>query len=98
MTLETRVRLPASFSVTGFIDSGRVRVNKFNDIPGASTHNEIDLAGAGISAGWTASFGLTLQATVSRRIGSNPNPTSSGDDQDGSLEKNRFWLQASMPF
>ena len=98
MTLETRVRLPSNFSVTGFVDSGRVRVNKFNDIPGAVTHNDVDLKGAGVSAGWTASFGLTLQATVSRRIGSNPNPTSSGDDQDGSLTKNRFWLQASMPF
>jgi hemolysin activation/secretion protein len=98
MTLETRVRLPSNFSVTGFLDSGRVRVNKFNDIPGAATHNDVDLKGMGISAGWTARFGLTLQATVSRRIGSNPNPTSSGDDQDGSLETNRFWLQVSMPF
>jgi hemolysin activation/secretion protein len=98
MTLETRVRLPSNFNVTGFVDSGRVRVNKFNDIPGAATHNDVDLKGAGVSAGWTASFGLTLQATVSRRIGSNPNPTSTGEDQDGSLEKNRFWLQVSMPF
>jgi hemolysin activation/secretion protein len=98
MTLETRMRLPANFSVTGFVDSGRVRVNEFNDIPGASAHNDVDLTGAGVSASWTASFGLSLQATVARRIGSNPNPTSTGADQDGSLEKNRFWLQASMPF
>ena len=98
MTIETRVRLPHSFSVTGFVDAGRVRVNKFNDIAGAAARNDIDLKGAGVSAGWTASFGLTLEATVSRRIGSNPNPTSTGDDQDGSLEKTRFWLQASMPF
>ena len=74
------------------------RSNKFNDIAGAAARNDIDLKGAGVSAGWTASFGLTLEATVSRRIGSNPNPTSTGDDQDGSLEKTRFWLQASMPF
>jgi hemolysin activation/secretion protein len=98
MTLEARTRLPRNFNLTGFVDAGRVRVNKFNDIPGALTRNSIDLKGAGISAGWTASFGLTLQATVSHRIGSNPNPTATGDDQDGSLEKIRFWLQASMPF
>ena len=98
MTLETRVRLPANFIVTGFFDSGRVRVNKFNDIPGAVTHNDVELKGAGVSVGWTASFGLTLQATAAQRIGSNPNPTSTGDDQDGSLEKTRLWLQASMPF
>jgi hemolysin activation/secretion protein len=98
LTLETRVRLPSNFSMTGFFDGGRVRVNKRNDIPGAAAQNDITLKGAGVSAGWTASFGLTLEATVSRRIGSNPNPTSTGADQDGSLTKNRFWLQASMPF
>ena len=60
--------------------------------------NTADLKGGGLSASWTASFGLTLQATASRRIGRNPNPTSTGADQDGSLTMNRFWLQASMPF
>jgi hemolysin activation/secretion protein len=98
MSLEARTRLPRNFNVIGFVDAGRVRVNKLNDIPGALERNSIDLKGAGVSAGWTASYGLTLQATVSHRIGSNPNPTSTGDDQDGSLEKIRFWLQASMPF
>ena len=98
MTLETRVRLPMNFTMTGFFDAGRVRVNKFNDIPGAVANNDIDLSGVGISASWTANFGLSLQATVSQRIGSNPNPTSTGSDQDGTLEKTRFWLLASMPF
>ena len=98
MNLEVRTRLPANFNLTGFIDAGRVRINKDNDILGAVTDNSADLAGVGVSAGWTASYGLTLQATVSRRLGSNPNPTSTGEDQDGSLTKNRFWLQASMPF
>ncbi|MEO8063935.1 MAG: ShlB/FhaC/HecB family hemolysin secretion/activation protein [Pseudomonadota bacterium] len=97
-TLEARTRLPNNFNVTGFADAGRVRINKLNDIPGALARNTVELKGAGVSAGWTASFGLTLSATVSHRIGSNPNPTSTGADQDGSLEKIRFWLQASMPF
>jgi hypothetical protein len=52
----------------------------------------------GICVAWVASFGRNLKATLARRIGSNPEPTSTGDDQDGSLIKNRFWLQASMPF
>ena len=98
LNLEVRTRLPANFTVTGFIDAGRVRINKDNDILGAVADNTADLKGAGVSAGWTARFGLTLQATVARRLGRNPNPTSTGDDQDGSLTKNRFWLQASMPF
>jgi hypothetical protein len=52
----------------------------------------------GASASWVASFGLNVQATYARRLGSNPNPTLNGDDQDGTLVRNRFWLQASMPF
>jgi hemolysin activation/secretion protein len=98
LNLEARERLPANFNTTGFFDLGSVRVNKDNDIAGAATPNSEELKGAGISLGWTAAFGLNLKATLSHRIGSNPNPTSTGDDQDGSLIKNRVWLQASMPF
>lgn len=98
LNLEVRARLPANFGATAFVDAGQVRINKDNDILGGAADNTAALKGAGLSASWTASFGLTLQATVSRRIGRNPNPTSTGDDQDGSLTMNRFWLQASMPF
>jgi hemolysin activation/secretion protein len=96
--LETRARLPLNFSLAAFVDWGRVRINEDNDVLGALARNEADFKGAGLTVGWTASFGLTLQAIASRRIGSNPLPTITGDDQDGTLVKNRFWLQASMPF
>ncbi len=36
--------------------------------------------------------------TFARRDGDNPNPTAAGNDQDGSLKKNRFWLTASISF
>jgi hemolysin activation/secretion protein len=98
LNLEARGRLPGNFTVTGFFDWGSVRVNKKNDIVGAAIPNTEALKGAGVALGWVAKFGLSLKATVARRIGSNPNPTSSGDDQDGSLIENRAWLQASMPF
>ena len=98
LDLEARERLPANFNVTGFVDLGSVRVNKNNDIAGAASPNTEDLKGAGISLGWTANFGLSLKATYARRFGSNPNPTSTGADQDGSHDTNRIWLQASMPF
>ena len=45
-----------------------------------------------------AKFGLSLKATYTHRLGSNPDPTSTGDDQDGSHIDNRVWLQASIPF
>ena len=98
LNVEARARLPAKFAMTGFFDWGSVRVNKDNNFVGASTSNRDSLKGAGVSLGWTANFGLNLRATVAHRIGSNPSPASTGDDQDGSLIKNRVWLQASLSF
>ena len=97
LNLELRARLPANFSVTGFYDYGSVVVNKNNNFVGAAAINRYDLQGVGVSLGWTSSFGLNVKATLARRIGSNPNPTATGRDQDGSLTKNRLWLQVNLP-
>jgi hemolysin activation/secretion protein len=97
LSLEARWRLPASLSVTGFFDLGSVHVNKNNDIAGAATPNTDELKGVGVSMSWLPKFGLNLKATLAHRIGSNPDPTSTGNDQDGSHIENRLWVQASMP-
>ena len=96
--LETRFKLPMNFAATGFFDYGTVRINRDNDYAGATFPDTDTLKGAGVSLAWTASFGLNIKATAARRIGRNPDPTSSGDDQDGSLIINRVWVQLSMPF
>jgi hypothetical protein len=75
-----------------------VRLNHDNHFPGAATHNDVTLKGVGAALNWATKFGLNLSATYARRIGDNPNPTINGDDQDGTLVKDRWWLQASMPF
>jgi hemolysin activation/secretion protein len=93
--LEVRKQLPENFTLTGFYDWGSVLVTK-NDAT-ANSVNNYDLKGVGVSLGWTAPFGFNLKATLARRIGDNPNPTTDGNDQDGSLSKNRLWLQANMP-
>jgi hemolysin activation/secretion protein len=98
VNLEARERLPANFNAVGFFDWGAVHVNKDNDITGAAKPNADDLKGVGVSLGWQATFGLSLKATYSHRLGGNPDPTSTGDDQDGSHIDNRVWLQASIPF
>jgi len=90
INLEVRWRLPSGVTVSGFYDHGRVRNDDGNPSYG--------LKGAGLAAAWQSSFGLNLKATWARRIGNNPNPTASGEDQDGSLDKNRFWLSASQSF
>jgi hemolysin activation/secretion protein len=90
-TLELRWKLPENFTLTGFYDHGHVA----NDAPG----NSYSLKGSGVALGWKASFGLNLKATWARRIGTHPAPAADGiHDQDGSLTKNRLWLNASLPF
>lgn len=98
VNLEARLRLPANLRLSGFFDWGVVRVNHDNAIAGAALPNGFTLKGAGLSLAWVSAGGATLKASLARRVGSNPNPTAAGRDQDGSLERNRLWLQASLPF
>ena len=88
----------AGLQLTGFYDWGQVQANVDNDFPGAASPNRYDLKGYGVGLGWSGPRGFTLQATLARRIGDNPNPTAQGNDQDGTLRRNRVWLQASLPF
>lgn len=94
VNLELRWRLPQNLILTGFYDWGQVRVNPDNYAN--ANPNRYELQGAGLALAWRARFGLNLKATWARRIGDNPNPTATGKDQDGSLDKNRFWLTASL--
>jgi hemolysin activation/secretion protein len=96
--VEARVQLPRNFAVVGFFDCGTVRINRSNGYPDAAPRNTDTLKGAGLSLAWTAAFGLIIKTTAARRIGRNPDPSNTGEDQDGSLINNRVWLQLSMPF
>ena len=96
--LELRWRLPEGFSLAGFYDWGQVTVNRNKDFTAAPTLNDYALKGAGLALAWQAGNGSSLKLTWARRIGDNPNPTASGNDQDGSLLNNTFWLAASLPF
>ncbi len=90
ISLELRRRLPHNFTLTGFYDMGRV-YNK-NASP------DYGLKGAGIKTRWQNAHGVSAEVTWSRRMGRNPNPTATGNDQDGSLDKNRLWLSLSWGF
>jgi hemolysin activation/secretion protein len=82
--------LPKGVTLSSFYDYGRV--NNHDNSP------EYSLKGAGLSAVWVTPLQLQLKGVWARRIGSNPNATLSGKDQDGSLQRNRWWLNAIMPF
>ena len=87
---ELRWKLPEGVVLTGFHDAGHIRNND-----GSASYS---LKGSGLSVGWQMPVGVNLKATWARRQGDNPNPSATGKDQDGSLDMNRFWLSASLPF
>lgn len=91
-------QLPEGLSISGLYDWGRVRQNHHNSFAGAPLLNSYSLQGAGLSLGWQSSYGLALNATLARRIGGNPNRTDTGQDQDGSLDLQRLWLDAQLSF
>jgi hemolysin activation/secretion protein len=96
--LELRSRLGTSSTLTGFYDYGRVTVNTKNDYSGAPSLNKYALKGYGFAYGFIASPAISLKVTLARRIGHNPNPTASGNDQDGTLVKTRVWFNANVAF
>lgn len=99
LNLELRWRALYSLVVTGFYDWGSVTINKNNNFTGAPALNRYELDGAGVSVAWTGPIGLTLKGTYARRFGNNPNPdATTGNDQDGTLIHDRFWLTANLPF
>ena len=89
-TVELRARVSATVNIAAFYDWG--------DIKSLGPKAGYELSGAGVSVAWVAPWGGSVRATFARRLGNNPNPTATGRDQDGSLEKNRWWLTASLPF
>lgn len=111
--LELRKYLPNNFTVSAFIDEGRVkqfRQNFKHDGSGETltatdpeSPNEYSLKGYGFTAAWSGPYKTNIKATYARRFGSNPNPslnteTNKEYDQDGALKKDVFWLSGSVGF
>ena len=96
--VELRTKLPNSWEFRIFYDSGRVK-QTVNDYAGMPTPNWLNYRSHGASLIWQGPRNLTLTATLSQRIGTNPNPElSMGNDQDGTKKISRLWVSASMPF
>jgi hemolysin activation/secretion protein len=89
-SLEVRWKLEDRVSLAAFYDYGRI--NNSDGTPSFS------LKGSGLWLGLQSHAGAYLKAIWAHRLGDNPNPTSAGLDQDGSLDKDRWWLSAQLPF
>jgi hemolysin activation/secretion protein len=98
LNLELQWRLAQGFTLSGLYDYGSVLVNKNNSFAGAAALNRFSMRGAGLSLAWANSQGASARLAWARRLGSNPNPTAAGNDQDGTLIRNRIWLEAAHAF
>ena len=102
-TLELRRDWNAQWQTALFYDYGRIsqyKVPTRADGTGLlnDQRNELMLHGRGISVSYRLASGAEFKTTISRRVSPNPQPTSTGADNDGTLRLNRIWFSASMPF
>lgn len=94
VSAEWRWRVRPDVLVTAFADEGRVVQLAQPSIP----KDSLRLHGYGLSVGWQGPYGITAQATWARRFGDNPKPMLDGNDGDGTLRDDRFWLSATLAF
>jgi hemolysin activation/secretion protein len=96
--LELRHQLESGINMAAFYDWGQVWLQHDPSYPGGPQHNLNTYKGFGASVGYTTEDGINFKATWARKQGSNPNPTQTGNDQDGTRDRNRYWLQVTLPF
>lgn len=95
LSAEWRWRLAPDWTASAFADQGWVLAMPVHAGEPAS---RVRLQGAGLSLAWRHAQGWSTRLTWSRRIDSNPKPTASGTDGDGTLARHRFWLTAGRQF
>lgn len=95
--LELRRQLTTGLSGSLFVDAGLANVTA-KAYAGAPARNELTYQGWGVGLAYVTEGGCRCTAQWSHRLGSNPNPQANGNDQDGTLLLNRFWLSAAFNF
>jgi hemolysin activation/secretion protein len=96
--LELRHQLESGINLSSFYDWGQVWIQHDPNFSGGPTNNQNTYKGFGASVAFTNDDGVNFKATWARRQGTNPNPTQTGNDQDGTRDRNRYWLQVTLPF
>ena len=98
LSTELRWRWSEALALSAFYDTGNVTINARNDYAGASALNAYSLSGGGLALAWQWNNRASAKLTWARRAGSNPNPSATGNDQDGTLLQDRLWASASFAF
>jgi hemolysin activation/secretion protein len=97
LNLEIRHQLQNGLALTGFYDWGHV-TEMVNPDPTGSVHspNSYELKGYGLSANYNFGNGASVRATWARRDGTDPK--SADPTTDHPTDRNRYWLQVTIPF
>lgn len=96
-TAELRKQLSGQLQLALFYDEGRAQTWKFN-LSSNNVDNQYTLRGVGVSAAWQGPSGIQIKATWAQRMGALSTSVSNYLAQNGGLDRNRFWLNASVPF
>ncbi len=97
--LELRQQLENGINLSTFYDWGQVWLQHDPNYPGGPQHNRNTYKGFGASIGYTFDDGMSIKATWARKHGENPNPNPiNGNEMDGTLDQNRYWLELNLPF
>lgn len=98
---ELRKYLANNITVAGFVDYGRIKQYQNNLKANGQViveNNAYSLKGYGASIAWQGPYRTNVKATYAHRFGHNPNPTTTGNDQDGSKHYDVFWLNGGINF
>lgn len=96
-SLELKRDLPMNFAITGFYDLGHAKQSKENHNATLGP-NSLTYKGFGAQLSWQGPYQSSFSGIIARRIGDNPNPTSTGDDQDGTKKMNVIWVNGAFVF
>ncbi|NBW53237.1 MAG: hypothetical protein EBR39_04840 [Betaproteobacteria bacterium] len=96
-SLELKRDLPMNFAITGFYDLGHAKQSKENHNATLGP-NSLTYKGFGAQLSWQGPYQSSFSGIIARRIGDNPNPTSTGDDQDGTKKTNVIWVNGAFVF
>ena len=95
INVDLQTYLGNNLRLSAFIDWGQVTINHTTFDTSLNRH---DLSGYGLALDVFGMRSVQMQVVWARRLGSNPSPLANGNDLDGSLQKNRFWLNISSIF
>ena len=98
MALEGTYSFVPTLKGQTFIDSGAVQQYVDNNFSGGATNNYLNYSGYGVGIIYEPNAQTSLQGVWSRRLGTNPYAQTNGNDQDGTLLTDRFWLSGQMNF